>query len=75
MAFNPLEMDLGVGVRGGGIAQCLERRNSNPKTLGLIPWWGRIHHELGDIAQSVSDRATEFKSEDPRFDPLAGKDW
>ena len=27
---------------GDVVAQWLERQNSNPKTLGSIPWWGRV---------------------------------
>ena len=35
----------------GDVAQWLEHRNSNPKTLGSIPWLGRVR---GSISVSPS---------------------
>ena len=35
------ERSVRIGMMGD-VVLWLERRNSNPKTLGSIPWWGRV---------------------------------
>ena len=44
-AFNP-----GMGTY---VAQWFESRNSNPKTLGSIPWWGRMRNIIFRPSEST----------------------
>ena len=45
----------------GDVAQWLVRRNSNPKTLGSIPCWGRVK---GSLCPSELTAATSIRKKD-----------